>query len=68
MCKKCCKNCPYCYNREYCLLEEQYIDDMCLCPQGDKFDDRQYENENNNFVVVDDEKIWLDEIHVVDRY
>jgi hypothetical protein len=23
-----CKNCAYCYNKEYCLINEQYIDDL----------------------------------------
>jgi hypothetical protein len=23
-----CKSCVYCYNREYCLINEQYIDDL----------------------------------------
>ena len=58
-----CKKCPYNYNREYCLLQEEYIEDMDICPQGEQF------VEVKDYFVNDfGEKIYYDELNVNVKY
>lgn len=33
-----CKKCAYCYNKDYCLLKEEYIEDLRRQECDEKFD------------------------------
>lgn len=58
-----CKNCPYCYNCEFCTLVSEYVDDMDYCPQGE-----QFEEEKDYFISNNGDKIYYDELHIVNKY
>lgn len=60
--KKSCKNCPYCYEGEYCLLEQEYIDDMNSCPDWNELDDEK------DYVIVNGEKIYKEELKATEVY
>lgn len=60
-----CLGCPYFYNCEFCTLENEYVEDMKVCPD---YRDIDYSDESKEYVIVDGKKIWLDELNIKERY
>ena len=58
-----CKNCPYCYNGEYCKLASEYIEDMNYCP-----DYGEFEEESDYFYDDNGEKVYYDDLKVVNKW
>ena len=59
-----CYGCPHFYNCEFCTLESEYVEDMKVCPD---YRDIDYGDEKD-YVIVDGEKIWKEDLQMNNRY
>ena len=55
-----CLGCPHFYNCEFCRLSGEYVEDMKCCPDWHDID---YGDENEEYVIVVGEKVWIDDFN-----
>lgn len=55
-----CLGCPHFYNCEYCMLADEYVEDMKCCPD---YRDIDYSDESEEWIIIDGEKVWVDDFN-----